>query len=328
MSLTNSTRISRALPTALACLATWIVVGHAALADNPEVMQAGDTLYILGDNSANTLTIVGAKDAVGKLAVYIHEDPWIYEGVENIEIDLAGGDNELRMARIKIPGDLTVVADDGTNVVLLGRWKDYGTSFIQGDVSITTGNGNNGVKLEDNWVGGSVNVNSGDGINNVRIGAPFSPLSLGFIDTIGNSILGDLTLATGAGDDIVWIMKSSVLGHTQIVTAQGEDYVYLGFDPDVPRSRDQRKGSPETSNTFLGLTIETGNDGDYVGLKGNDLYMETTIEMGGGGDDLYLEDANRFNGALDAHGENGRDVLYDDPANYYAVPPVFNGFEL
>ena len=80
-------KLNRTCLTAAISLGAWIVLASAALAGYPDVAQEGSTLYIVGDDDANTVTIVGAEDTPGKLAVYVHKDPWIYEGVDEIDIE-------------------------------------------------------------------------------------------------------------------------------------------------------------------------------------------------------------------------------------------------
>lgn len=326
MTIPFGINLNRTLQSAAIGLTSWIALSSAALAGNPDVAQEGSTLYIVGDDDGNTVTIVGAEDTPGKLAVYIHNDPWTYEGVDEINIDLAGGDNELRMARIDIAGNLTILTDDGDNRLSLGEPDNYGASFIGGDIEISTGDGPDAISIDDTWVGGNVTVDSRDGTDHVNLGAPL--YFTADPDTKGVTILGELTISTGAGTDYIWIMRTSVLGHTQITTAQNQDRVALGFDPAVLPIRNQRRGKATTTNTFLGLTIETGDEYDDVALMSNDIYMDTRIELGNGDDTLSFEAGNRFNGPVEAYGQGGQDTLEEDPDNDYAVPPEFNSFEL
>ena len=138
MSFTTTTMSSLTTRIAAAiCLATWLAGSQAALADYVDVTQVGSTLHIIGDETADFVAIVGANDTPGKFAVYIHPDPWIYDGVEHINVDLAGGDNTLNMARIEIAGSVTVIAGNGYFSVLTKLYPIGGGSTFEQTLTLS-----------------------------------------------------------------------------------------------------------------------------------------------------------------------------------------------
>lgn len=166
---TSARRVSK-ITLAACCLAAWLAaVQVAQAAYGVSVNQEGDTLYIVGNENANTVSIVGADDEFGKVGVYVVDVPWVYTGVNHIHVDLGEGDNFLGLDRINILGNLTVLTGDGNDVMDLGGWG-YGPSAIGGDVAIATAGGRDNVRIEDTVVYASVTIDTAEGSDFVQLG--------------------------------------------------------------------------------------------------------------------------------------------------------------
>src|SRR5262245_31074437 len=113
------------------------------------VTQNGAKLTITGDDLVNGVTL--SNDS-GGIHVYIDEDgdgtldfDYIYYGVENIKINLKGGDDEVFIFGITIEQSLTIDTGAGDDLVVFSNVEDL--NEIDGNVTITTGAGDDEVVL-------------------------------------------------------------------------------------------------------------------------------------------------------------------------------------
>jgi hypothetical protein len=172
--------------------------------------------------------------------------------------------------------------------------------------------------------------------------------------SLGNTIISDATVSTGAGADQVGALGTIVWGETLIETASGDDIVNLSLaytvaeapaggttSRDATRTSGQSRTSPSKDltssrtakvlgpiNTFYGLTIDTDEGSDAVLLQSNEIHEYTAIFLGDNADGIPLLDSNDFYGDFSAHGGNGQDTLNEGPGNSYEHPPQFHSFEL
>ena len=304
-------------------LATWLAaaqVGQAAY--GVSVNQQGDTLYIVGDENANTVSIVGADDEpYGKVGVYVVDVPWVYTGVNHIHVDLGGGDNFLGMDRINILGTLTVLTGDGDDVLDLGGWG-YGASAIGGDVAIATAGGRDNVRIEDASVYASVTIDTAEGSDIVQLGYDHFFFSLGASPVPGRTTGDDSFRSDDSGRDDgpsdLIALADDGRGDLSVLPDEGDDAKFiLGL---------AYLAGP--SNAFESLYVFTGDGRDMVGITGAQIDVETTIELGSDDDRLILDAPNEFYGDFTARGEQGSDYLSDEPTNFYESAPQFQGFEL
>jgi hypothetical protein len=315
--------VSRAAKTTVAtsvCVAMLLADGQPARAA-ATVTQVGNTLNIAGTGADDTIWIVGVDGLAGIVTVNVDDLPMVaHHGVNHIQVDLFGGHNTLIMVQVHLEGNVTITAGNGENDIVLGHHKGYMPNLIWGHVSVVAGHGVNTLLLEESWIVGNASLGVGDGGNYILLGHADSPSDLGAV------ILGDLSVAAGAGDDRVEIVKSWLDGQTDIDSGAGDDEVILGTHYPT--------GSEIAGNVFAGdLSVTTGDGADGVGLTDNEVQGDTTITLGKDGDTLLLGAGaafppNTFHGKFTAHGNKGLDTLEDDPANFYAVAPVFVGFEL
>jgi hypothetical protein len=296
---------------AAACLAAWLAAGQAAHAAYGIVVdQLGDTLYVTGNENANTLSIVGAESEDGTVAVYVVDVPWVYEGVNHIHVDLGNGDNFLGLDRINISGNLVVLTGEGRDEVDLGGWN-YGPSSFGGNVEIATAGGRDMVQIEDASVVGSVTIDTAEGSDIVEIGD----------DGILFSIVGDRAPRRTVASDSV---QANVAERDD---APG-DLAAPADDPDEAKFIVGLVYSAALPSATGSLYVYTGAGRDQVGITGTQVNVETIIELGTDDDRLRLEHPNQFYGDFTARGQQGSDHLYDDPGNFYETAPHFLQFEL
>lgn len=311
---TSARRVCKIILAAF-CLVIWPAAAQVAQAAyGVSANQIGDTLYIAGNDNANTVSIVGADDEFGTVGVYVVDVPWVYTGVNHIHVDLQGGDNFLGMDRINILGNLTVQTGDGNDVVDLGGWG-YGPSAIGGDVAIATAGGRDNVRIEDAVVYASVTIDTADGSDMVQFGYDNFFFSIGATPVPGRDAGGDFLRADDSGRDD-GPSDLSVLPDDG--SRDGDDaQLVLGLLYAV-----------EPTNVFDSLFVFTGDGRDQVGITGTQVDVETTIELGSADDRLTLDAPNEFYGDFTARGEQGSDQLVDEPGNYYENNPQFQSFEL
>src|SRR5262245_29648504 len=202
----------RRLITAAVGLAAVLSTSHFAQAA-ATVSQKGDTLFITGTRAADSVIVIGVDGHPGIVTVQVDNQPLTaHFGLANIDINLQGGNNFLAVLQVHLAGDLTIAAADGDNFLLLGYHTGYMPNLIWGDLSVALGHGDNQVLLQESWIIADTTIATGDGANTVVLGDADSPSDLGAV------VLGNLLIETGAGDDLVEVVKSWVGGQTLIDT--------------------------------------------------------------------------------------------------------------
>jgi hypothetical protein len=285
--IANFIRRARRITTAGVCLAACLAAAPSAQAAyGVTVTQEGDTLYILGNDNSNSVGIIGSNKTPGTVGVFVVDVPWVYKNVQNIHVDLQGGDNYLSMDGLDLDGDVTVMAGDGDDEFRLEECYFYAAL-----------------------------VDMGDGDNDIQFGS----------DTMTSGIgIPIVSVETGAGGDRV-SMRGVECGDMTINTREGNDVVGVG----ASHASWMTIGCEVAGD----LVVETGRGADIVAIAATDVYGDTEIAMGRHDDTLLTANLggsphNEFFGAFTAHGGNGQDTLWDDPANVYHVAPQFQSFEL
>jgi hypothetical protein len=309
--------VSRTAKTAAAVVLGLCVLptgGTSARGGDPLVVQWGDTLLILGDETADSVALIGGSNIDQEVGVFVTDVPWIYEGVENIYVDLQGGDNFLATDQLYVVGDLIILAGDGDDDVRLGGWG-YNVTFIYGEVEIETGGGDDLVSIEDTWISWATTIDLGDGDNEFLTGH--------YLDTeVDGFQFHNLAITSGSGHDRLALLARYYRDVT-ITTGAGDDLVGLGASHATWAT---------SGNHFEDLTVETGDGDDLVAMAGNELWGDAMIKAGND-DDLVLlgglggDSPNEFQEAFTAQGNSGHDVLWVDSGNVYAFKPHFQSFE-
>jgi hypothetical protein len=269
---------------------------RAMLAGNVNVTVAGDTLIIRGDNADNSVfvtevennryAVIGFADSDGvatrvngnEFDVNVPDDSrFIFpstdngRNIRNIVIDLKRGDDVVAVG--DAPQDLLdlITADEtlfGFDLGLgegaaFGDASGFGSPFdLRGNLTILTGDGNDGVVVGVDEVGGLVLVDTGSGNDEVVVGA---------VDTPDMFIANSLIILTGRGSDIVAVSFVTVNDHLNIQTGDGADFV----------------GATEFDAGHV--LIVTGNQNDQVQLNTFDTDREVVVNTGNGSDGVFVD---------------------------------------
>lgn len=264
--------------------------------------DAGNVVAIGGESSASrvrgsvTVTggsradIVGIGNAIvdGRVSVALGDgDNWFFGGGETATafgaLAYTGGANADVVALL---GDVTVGSDvristglRGADFVGFSNSEAGGTVKVRGNVVVNTGTGNDGDTVD--LVGdirGTVTVTTGGGRDTVSVSSLVVWNSFEGSDpvptfvTAGPSAIGrDLTINTGAGDDLISIGTSTIGRHVRIDTGLGNDR--LAID-------NLRVGR----NLFVGLGA--GNDA----LEVKNLRAAAAVLAGGVGSNSLVTD--------------------------------------
>jgi hypothetical protein len=319
-------RLFKSTALTAACCASLLAAGQPARAGRggPTITQKGGTLSVVGNRGDDRLVIHRSGDTTvpGEIEVWdVGVSPGvigIYSGVQNIHVDLLGGNNFLGLYRFEVAGDVAVLCGDGDNQVYVGGvgvTGDVRTS-IDGNLSVATGAGADVVRIESCAIGSAL-IDTGDAADMVLTGhhldtSIFHP----------GTIIGPFAVSTGAGNDLV-AMLGSEPGSTVIDTADGDDWVLAGIG--VEDGAWTIRG-----NELLGFDVETGMGNDFVVMLSNWSFGDVSILTGLQSDEVWLGGLgapNDFQGDVLADGGGGNDTLLDDATNSYAFPPQVLSFE-
>jgi hypothetical protein len=310
-----------------ACCASLLAAGQPAHAGRggPTITQKGGTLSVVGNRGDDRLVIHRSGDTTvpGEIEVWdVGVSPGVigvYSGVQNIHVDLLGGNNFLGLYRFEVAGDVTVLCGDGDNQVYVGGVGETGDAriAIDGNLSVTTGAGLDLVRIESCAIGGAL-IDTGDSDDWVLFG---HHLDTGIFHP--GTIIGPLAVSTGEGNDLV-AMLGAELSDTGIDTAGGDDWVLVGIG--IEDGAWTIRGN-EFSSAFF---TDTGMGNDFVVLLGTWAFSDVTILTGQQSDEVWLGGLgapNDFQGDVLADGGGGNDTLLNDATNSYAFPLQFLSFE-
>jgi hypothetical protein len=179
----------------------------------------GDTLVVTGDQFDNYVQLY--RDETG-----LHVEDQTFQGVNNLVIDLANGDDHIEISRLHLDGNLFIDTGEGRDGV-----HAYFLN-VGGDAEIRTGaNGGGGpslydgerVSLERLNVGGTLTIDTGTGDDYVELGHYYGPL-------YPHARVGNLVIDTGEGNDYVHLVSLEVVGDVRLDGGNGQfDYLSAYF---------------------------------------------------------------------------------------------------
>ena len=317
---TRHTRSARRLPAA-SIHSLERLESRACMAGDVTVTVDGGTVRILGDGVANQIqvdqvtpdlvrvtgldgtTVNGQVAAVVPLAN------------RELRIDMKGGDDLLEtddfngqpliVQRLKIEmgdgedsveiDDLQVLGDNAVEIKLArneASEKDIlsiDNAFFQGNVSVTTGGGDDFVSIDTVEFRKDLTIQAGSGSDDVSVD--------------DSDVTRDLQIYTSAGDDVVEVFDTDVLRDLKIHTEKGHDTVHAGRSFDylaVSRNVDIEGGD--------------GNDTITVAAPTSDIVIggNLTVRGGSGDDDLAVGGGNgpvTVVGSIGVSGEAGNETV-------------------
>lgn len=304
------------------------------LAGNVSAAMSGGNLVIDGDNAANRISVESA--GTGKIAVrgfqtQINGVPGgikVFTGVTgDIQIQLDGGDDLVRVTNLITPGGVLVGLGEGNDEVVTGRDKLQGNDrfagspsgplYVKGALRLYGGEGQDLVYQSDAHIAGLGVTNLGGGndtlftqrpggsAQNVDYGRNLSILPAGgddVIDILGMSVEDDLTINDGSGRLYLYIRSLDVHGNFTITSAAQADSVDVS--------------ATNVRNQFV-VNSGAGHDRVRLSVIANKLH----VNLGDGDDGCELASANVKQSTL--FGGAGNDVFL---ARYaYGVDAYFSG---
>ncbi len=322
------------------------------MAGDVSVTRSGADVYITGDNLSNTVSI--ESNGSDGLRIIGFNDPSAQptrvngaaNGVVNIAnftgnlfVNMNGGDDDLRLTRVKLPGLAQINLGDGNDDLVAGLQDAAESRFgasaagrltVNGNLIVIGQDGGDYVRLQSLYVRGSTTVDTGDGGDFIQT---IPGIEGNNLDQMKQSvdILGGFTIVPGTGPDVVatrglsvggnLVIDDSIGGFTALMNGfrvGGNAYIYGTPEVDDIEIRDARvaslfqiisEGSNDNISVFasragnLNINSGDGNDTVVVGV----FATRADIQLGIGNDRLTLRDSAIE--TLFAFGNEGDDVF-------------------
>ena len=262
------------------------------MAGNVTVSQSGADLIIQGDNSDNSLEVIGTGVAgqfvvVGEPSVAggtaingVVNGAQTFNGVTNdITIKLAGGDDFLIVNNVATGRDLNIDMGDGANEMQLGD-GGAGSLGTGRDLNINAA-GQLDLQEDRVFLQRDQNISITGGFNDSVFITSGSNRDLNVHTNGGNDVVNinlltnrrNLLIDTGSDNDLISMIQTAVSGDATFQHGNNG----LGFF------------ALDTNNFAKTVTVKTGGGNDTVQIT-NSLISGTTSVTTGGGDDVVLID--------------------------------------
>ncbi len=312
----------------------------------------GDDLKIDTGNHADLVVVAG-----GESLLFVKKELKIKTGSgdDTVSVDLVD------LGRLSIDtgndSDLVVVSslpvDEGEEQNDFGTEQFTGelptTVFVEGNVSIDTGSGNDGVGLGTAEVGGNVKISTKAGLDGIVVAQSFIAGDLqiksgkhsDFVAVSAVEVGDDADIETDSGDDSVGLQGLLVSDEFELSTGDGNDTVNaaiplvglveqvldfadfagLGLPDEVVEALPAILAPPEVGQGFLPslgareIEIETGSGSDWAALVDLAFTEEFELDLGKHNDTLLALTFILFGEEAEASGGSGRDALGDVDAD-------------
>ena len=256
------------------------------LAGDVTVSLDGSTLNVLGDGEANQVEIIGLAD--GSAVVTGLDGTTINGGtaafsaeadLDEVQIQLEGGDDELTISGLVLNDSLTIETDDGDDSADIQNLNVDGI-VVSGD------DGNDVLEFDNVFSRRSIVIRGGDGDDTIAIGAMAAERN-GLIDTgagddslvVDNlGIRKNLTLLFGDGDDQALFAGETYGNRGTVVLGDGDDSFFVLPATNEAAARFNRN-----------LKIRGGSGNDSIVLDSSVSSDRRTRIDGGSGDDAIVE---------------------------------------
>jgi hypothetical protein len=181
-------------------------------------VQAGDKLFIFGDESDNRIEVAGVEPSVVEVDLDGDGVAEQFAGVSDVEILARGGHDVITVKGVELGGDLVISGDEGDDTIRV--CEDV---VIHGNVRLFGGPGNDTIEVCKNVdIKGGLSIDGGDGEDDVSLHGDVR---------IGKG----LTIKTGAGNDEIGVEETRSKT-AQVDLGKGDDRFNLGnrFGNDPP----------------------------------------------------------------------------------------------
>lgn len=206
------------------------------MAGNVTAVLAGGNLTLTGDSAANQILVDRNPSNFGQLRISPlgttkingGTTPVSYPVNGNLNINLNGGADDVRVDRVRLGAALNIDTNGGNDTVLL-------TNSGANQLHVTTGGGDDNVTIDGFSVGGGpgspgASISTGDGFDTVQItgltaGRPVSidTGNAGDSVSIRSSSFAALSVATDGGNDTVSLSRVTVSNTLQVLAGDGDD---------------------------------------------------------------------------------------------------------
>lgn len=239
-------------------LATVLVLAPlpALAAGNVNAELKGSKLVIEGDEQSNSVSIDGSALPSGSLRIQVSDGttvnqtpgPVIFDEVESLVIDDAGGHNSMALGDCTLDKTVSVTLGDGDDIL------NFEDATVRGKVTLKLGEGSNAtlVQSASDFLD-KLTYTGGDGTDNVTVQG-------------GSEVGGDLKVTAGEGGNVVTIDDSDLGGKITVKGGANADDVTI------------------TAGTIVGGKVKlTLDDGVENSVRIEDgIVLEDDLEISGG----------------------------------------------
>ncbi|MEM7456855.1 MAG: hypothetical protein AAF456_21100 [Planctomycetota bacterium] len=318
-----------------------LCVGFADHSHGQTVFQDnGGTVFVIGGNSADEVVITFPSYAPsGHVRVETGSNgTHQFVNPTGIHVILLGGDDDLRLGAIDLPGSIYVNMGDGDDYVYFnGQY-----SYVGGDLELILGRGADRVRAANLWfqrleVAGDYTFSTGSGSDWVDVtginftivherfhlntSADQAELHWGHVDT-GEGIAVNLRGADDSLNAREWHVGTDLYvrrgygGHKQIdlrdsvVSGQAEfdldatqstlRTMNVEFDESLEIQTGHDQDSVEVVSCILGgdASFATGGEQDYLDFEDTQVVGKLGMDLGSGDDEVQLVDVQYGSGSI------------------------------
>jgi len=271
--------------------------------EGPTQIRSGggaDQIDIVGSfSSASVAITTGAGNDVAN----IDSVQWL----QGLSVNTGGGNDYLGVNDSNVESFTQIRGGAGDDTVELSGFSSQGGGNLGIQVSLSSGD-DNFLLTEFSYLDGDLVVTTGGGDDLVSIN------SLG--------MTGDVNLATGGGSDVVAIVNSGVIDALDINLGAGADGLLFGCS----RARQMTIQSGGGSDLLLlggdldDLDVGTAGGADTVVLNRIDVENSVTMNLGGQSDQLFVSQLSILPTEGVINGGGGSDTVQWDSAIDFQLP--------
>lgn len=310
--------------------------GRSLLAGNVVAVQTEDLLTVLGDGSANCVSII-YDQAAGKHLVAGHvldgsptqingsTASSEFSGIKKVQVLLGGGNDMLEFGDstrhyTEIQGKLTVDMGDGNDTVELGTsgYESGGGSprasrvYVKKGIDITLGDGNDTLAIANLKTGKSLIVSAGEGNDTVEFATEFTPAGATEPKKFPVQVKGNVHINLGGGDDTLSARHVAVGINFKITDPAGPANLSL-FDVGIDEKLDIATGDAvdQVILDFVAaehLNLHTNGGADDIEIE-HSRFKRMNIKTGAGHDDLTVRTSRSSQYAVFDGGQGGANYV-------------------
>jgi hypothetical protein len=257
------------------------------LAGDVTAEVVGNTLEIRGDDEANEIVIMTALDenaepiagsfvVVGLNGTTINGEAEVdpFEGARHLDVRLGEGDDVVQLTFAAVAGDVDIRTNAGLDQVWLGQFP--GQSIDEGPIPL--------LEVPDAFL---------------ELDPPVFDGPLGTVH-----VRGDLSVSTGADDDVIAVSDVTVRGNATLETGGGDDQVF------ILAMNDFMDEAEEAVASALAIDLAEALEADPD--RGLNVRGRLEVNTGGGDDSLTAFHVHARRGFFINDPQNDTDIQLSD----------------